>query len=387
MGERLGFSQVAGWSAETGRLVHITPYLNQSEMTPLSPLKVRSGVLPSKDISTSGFAVKTKASGADMSVDVYPGLAIIQGTQNDQQGAYSVWSDTKVNRTVTAADSVNSRIDLVVLRVQDSQYLGSTDAFTIEVITGTPSASPVIPTAPANSLTIALLTIAPGATTLTSGVNILDCRQYTAARGGDLYVGDVVTDTTGLMGDNTPTNPEPYQMILKKNPTNDQKQVWVPSKSAWQVMGLPYRTLSGSYSPVLSGTSFSMGNATASGRWWLIDTDLVGFAAEVVWGSTTSAGSGNYSMSLPFTSSNNTIITRQNHFHGYVRDVSPNRAWILTGICGKNSGSVAMYYTNSVFTVQNQVGAAAPIATPATGDVFEISGIYRVDTATLAGLY
>jgi hypothetical protein len=135
----------------------------------LAPL---SGVLRAGDL-----LVSQRAAGANMSVDVAAGGAIIAGTSLSGQGSYVVRSSAVVNVPLAAADPTNGRFDLIVARVHDKQADGGTTyAWSPEVVTGTPSGSPAYPTQPPNSLFLSQVYVGPRVTSVSNGSNIVDQR-------------------------------------------------------------------------------------------------------------------------------------------------------------------------------------------------------------------
>lgn len=124
------------------------------------------------------LAVSQRGAGANMSVDVAAGQAVVQGDDSSVQGMYGVWNDATKNLTISASDPTNARYDLVVARVKDSFYSGATDAFSLEVITGTPAGSPAEPSLPNNCLKLASVLVAAGATSITNAA-ITDKRALT----------------------------------------------------------------------------------------------------------------------------------------------------------------------------------------------------------------
>lgn len=107
----------------------------------------------------------------NMTVNVAAGGAWVEGTTLiPQQGDYWFYNPATVNKSIASNASGNTRLDAVVVTVQDSAFAGSTDnpGF-IQVITGTPSGSPVLPTLPADSLLLATVTVASGSSSITSG--------------------------------------------------------------------------------------------------------------------------------------------------------------------------------------------------------------------------
>lgn len=114
----------------------------------------------------------------NMSVNVAAGLIVIDGTQDaTHQGSYVCLNDAVTNLTISAADPTNPRIDIVVAKVQDTQYSGATDAWSLAVVTGTPAPSPTPPAAPANSIILAQVAVAALATSIVNA-NITDERTF-----------------------------------------------------------------------------------------------------------------------------------------------------------------------------------------------------------------
>lgn len=106
------------------------------------------------------FKVTERGAGANFTVDIGTGQAVVAGDDEPNQGNYYLASTSVENRTVTAGPGADSRIDLVVLRINDQNAGGpTTNDVTIEVIAGLPAASPTAPATPDSAL--ALATIGP----------------------------------------------------------------------------------------------------------------------------------------------------------------------------------------------------------------------------------
>lgn len=130
--------------------------------------------------ATSGvadFAAMTVAQSATpgMSVTITGGHAVIAGTETAQQGFYIAYNDATVTVAIAPADPAQARIDRIVISVQDSYYSGANNQVIYQAVTGTPSGSPVPPAIPANSLSLGLVAVAAGATSITNA-NITDTR-------------------------------------------------------------------------------------------------------------------------------------------------------------------------------------------------------------------
>jgi hypothetical protein len=125
-------------------------------------------------IGSSSLAV-TQNSPAGMSVRVAAGWAAIIGTTQANMGAYVAYNDAQTTLTVTTADPTNPRIDLVCVTVRDAYYTGAFNDVIFQVIAGTPAGSPVAPTLPANSISLATIAVGAGVTSITIA-NITDTR-------------------------------------------------------------------------------------------------------------------------------------------------------------------------------------------------------------------
>ena len=114
-----------------------------------------------------------------MSVDVAAGAAFILGTETTYQGTYYFQNDATVNMVIAASDPTNPRNDLVVAQVRDANYSGASNDARLFVVTGTPNASPVDPTVPADTLTLARVRVDATVTSIVAG-KVTDLR----VRGG-----------------------------------------------------------------------------------------------------------------------------------------------------------------------------------------------------------
>lgn len=173
------------------------------------PIFVQEGSHPAEDTrralealaaGTSGYssatalAVTERASLTNMSVDVAGGGVWVPGTEGTFQGSYFCDNRGTTNLAIAAADPTNPRIDLVVAQVEDSEYSGSVDQWSLTVITGTPALSPTIPSAPANSVALATVAVAGLATTITNA-DINDQRDLSQTTHGNVSIpGDLVVN-------------------------------------------------------------------------------------------------------------------------------------------------------------------------------------------------
>lgn len=133
----------------------------------------REGILGS--LTSTELEVTEKFGTPDMSVDVATGRAFILGTQDTYAGTYFCDNQGTTNLSISPASGANDRIDLICARVQDSQYSGSTDAWSLNVQTGTPAGSPVAPALPPNAIPLAEVLV-PQSSTSVVNANITDVR-------------------------------------------------------------------------------------------------------------------------------------------------------------------------------------------------------------------
>jgi hypothetical protein len=149
-------------------------------------------------IKSTSLAV-TQNSPAGLSVLVASGWAAIVGTTQSNMGTYVGYNDATTTLSITTADPTNPRIDLVCMTVQDAYYTGSLNDVILQVVAGTPAGSPVAPTLPANSISLATVAVGAGATSITNA-NITDTRVLVTTNipeSGDI---SAVVAGTGLSG-------------------------------------------------------------------------------------------------------------------------------------------------------------------------------------------
>lgn len=136
---------------------------------------------------------------AGLSVVIDSGWAAIVGTTQANMGTYVTYNDASVVLSLNTADPTNPRIDLICATVNDAYYTGSLNNVVIQAVAGTPAGSPVAPSLPANSITLATVAVGAGATAITNA-NITDTRVLVTTNipeSGDI---SAVVAGTGLSG-------------------------------------------------------------------------------------------------------------------------------------------------------------------------------------------
>jgi len=174
-----------GWLQNAGS-THTAAQLRQyiagsmaGNFSTATSLRTRGGIHPSL-----GEEFRTHQAGSpNMTVLVEPGVCCIPGTEAGSQGNYWACNDAQVTLSIAAAHATLPRIDIVVVNIRDTFYSGASNDSQLQVITGTPAASPVAPTAPVNSIIICQVAVAAAVTSIVDA-NITDTRFYLAAAGG-----------------------------------------------------------------------------------------------------------------------------------------------------------------------------------------------------------
>lgn len=250
-----------------------------SVMTDATALGSRSGVRPGDPGLTVTLAGTTINCSAGVAAVAYSG-----------QGVYRVAFPSSVSPgTYTAAHATLNRIDLVYLRVWDNSVDASgLNKGDIVYLAGTPSASPVAPTPAGTQIYMPLATIS----------------VLSVSNGGTATVSTAVRPTTVAPGGILPSSnapSSPYTGQAYHNGTD--LLVW--SGSAWDTYVKTPGTWA-SFTPTWtgSGSNPSLGNGTLVGRYSKIGR-LVTVHINLIPGSTTTYGSGNYNWALPFAAANN----------------------------------------------------------------------------------
>lgn len=167
-------SSGGGQTREDTRLVPVGTYFPTAELT------TRGGMVP-------GGNPFVLTSAGTMACTIGVGRAIITGTT--AQGAYPVAVTTAETLTFADGDATYPRKDSVMLAVYDTLY--DTSGLTLaklEIVQGTPAATPVAPTATGTREKLYEITVPAGASTGNGGINwttgVTDKRRTTVPLGG-----------------------------------------------------------------------------------------------------------------------------------------------------------------------------------------------------------
>ena len=199
-------------------------------------------------IGSSSLAV-TQSATPGMSVQVASGWAAIVGTTQSNMGVYVAYNDAAATATITTANAINPRIDLICLTVNDSYYTGSTNNVVINVVTGTAASSPTVPSTPANSIALAKVAVAANATSIVNA-NITDLRAAVTS--------NVLSAINIAVNAQTGTT---YTTVLSDNGS----LVTLANASAIGVTIPPYSSVAYPIGAQISLTQYGAGQVTISG--------------------------------------------------------------------------------------------------------------------------
>lgn len=274
-------------------------------------LQVAPGVRPGPGLDVS------VASGT---ITVTPGAAVVQSAASAVAGGYHAWIDSNFTATLTAADFSNPRSDLVYLRVRDTDEdgLGFRDCTPV-YLAGTAAASPTTPSIPGGTSGIILGVISVPKSGSGSPTVSTTTRQLAVASGGILPT----SSTTALAASGL------YVGQARYNTVRGMAEYW--NGAAWAAPG-DWSTYTPAWTS--SGTAPVPGNGTFNGRWTRVGK-TIHLEMYILFGSTSSAGSGEWAFSLPVAAASTTANA---DWMGSALGTNPGTAY-WPGICKIDSNT------------------------------------------------
>lgn len=191
----------------------------------LGMLLRNAGVLQALSPGTSALQVTQRAAGANFSVDVAAGAAVIAGGDVSGQGMYTVESTAVENRVVPSPPVSGTRVHRVIAQVKDKLHNGALPAntyeWTLEVLEDTGSGTPAVP---ASAISLATVSVAAAQASVLNA-NITDTRAVALL--GPSRASNVTAATRTL-------NPTTGEFVYRSD--LQDWEVW--SGSAWRGAGL-----------------------------------------------------------------------------------------------------------------------------------------------------
>ena len=190
-----------------------------------------SAIVRTEGVANASSMVPTVVSNSRQ-VSISAGGAYINGdyaqTGAGGGGMYFSYNDGAFEVALPVSGTI-ARYDLIVLRVYDSAVTGSINEARFEVVTGTPAASPRIPSVPGSAIAIAAVKINPGTTKIQAS-DISD--QRTIAQFNGTISGNVNTAQASRLNQvASPTNPV---LITQAGSNNDLR---ISTGSGFQSVG------------------------------------------------------------------------------------------------------------------------------------------------------
>lgn len=164
---------------------------------PPASARVHRGILDllfTEGVVDVGSGELRVTAGTGMTVNVATGRGVVDGDDVAFQGAFLCQNEGSYPMQVPAAPASNSRVDLLVLRIYDGQSTGGTrNENVFEIVSGSPSASPVAPTVPNSAVELARWVVPAGLTSM-ANTTITDRRVQSGA--ASLRVGTQIMPAT-----------------------------------------------------------------------------------------------------------------------------------------------------------------------------------------------
>lgn len=183
------------WLQATG-VDPVIPYSSTNDRWLIDALFANEGTVGAS-VNTS-LQVFQRGAGANFSVDVAIGSAIILGGDTANQGKYLVRSNAVTNVATPSAPGAGTRVHRIIARVRDKQAVGSgTYDWTLELLEDTGSGTPA---EPVSAISLALVSISVGQASVLAA-NITDA--HTAAQGYGSLVPSVKVYTSGNVPNTT----------------------------------------------------------------------------------------------------------------------------------------------------------------------------------------
>jgi hypothetical protein len=153
-------------------------FIQQGEYSARLTRNITSLIATEGVVGASDFLVTERDPAPALQVTMSPGRAFIDGDDIPNQGNYLVVVEEPVDINVSPADTTDDRIDLLVLRVLDSDAGVVGDEAQLELIPGVPDPSPVPPALPDTAIPVAEVLVQANVIAILNA-DITDRRTFT----------------------------------------------------------------------------------------------------------------------------------------------------------------------------------------------------------------
>lgn len=175
-------------------LSYTSPIFQQVNSPAIDVRRFVSILAPSEGVAGTGdMAVTQRGAGANYSVDIAAGRALVQGDSITNQGMYYAYNDGTINLTgFTAAHATLPRIDRVCLRVRDAFHGDAANDLAFVIVTGTATSGATlvnlngVAAVPASHLLLANILIPAASSTITTANIDTAVRPLVTSYGSEL---------------------------------------------------------------------------------------------------------------------------------------------------------------------------------------------------------
>lgn len=308
-----------------------------------------------------GTAVTQRGAGANFSVDVAAGAVAVTGDDVSNQGMYLAINDATYNVTVPSPPGAGTRVHRLVAQIRDKLHAGGTWTtydWIPRLLEDTGGGTPATPN---SAINLARISVAAGQVSV-QDAHITDDRVNAFLRPGRLL--QVASDAA------RPKNPVTSEEIFR----TDRGAHEFYTGSAWAEL---LNNRGGSawtpYTPTwtASTTNPTIGNGTLNGRYMRVGR-VIHYVVNLVAGSTTTFGTGNYEIGLPVQVSGSATHIGQAQLAAGTR--WGGQVVITTGA----SSAAAFFPTSATDPRLANWSPTAPV-TFANGHSMRISGTYEAN--------
>jgi hypothetical protein len=207
----------------------------------LGMLLRNSGVLQALAPGTGALQVTQRAAGANFSVDVNAGAAVVSGGDVAGQGMYAIESTAVENLVIPSPPVSGTRIHRIIARVKDKLHNGTwtTYEWVLEVLQDTGSGTPATP---ASAISLATVSVAAGQASVLNS-HITDTRANALLGPGR---------PSNVTASTRPQNPQTGEIVLRSDITPRRWDIWDGTDWRWVTLTSPQR---GTSTVTLTGTS------------------------------------------------------------------------------------------------------------------------------------
>ena len=211
------------------------------------------------------FRVHQRAAGANFTVEVEPGTAIVQGDSVADQGMYLIKNTSVASVTVPAPPGAGTRTHRVIVQIRDKAHDGALPAntydYTLTLQEDTGSGTPALPN---SALALCTISVAAGTASITD--SLITNVRFPADR-GELFCGVSRVTNQSIPNNSTTTatfTTEDLDLWDMSNLVANNTRITIRESGVYEVMGYGQLAISSStkseIAVAINGTAFLVDN-------------------------------------------------------------------------------------------------------------------------------